>query len=166
MTDLIHYLIILSCFLVSAVIRILQKKKFSSLNAALMFAAIADIFLIFTDMWAAGIVCFMAVQVCYRIALDCGFKPRLAPAVIFYFPISIMNFVRAIKKSAAEHGRRRVFFALLAAGIILLFLCDINVVASNLNIFPGSVRLVSKNLIWRFYIPSQVLIVISSFFGD
>lgn len=187
MTDVIRYSIILLCFIISLLIRLFKRTPFSILNLTLACTAMADIFLIFTDMSFVGIVLFMAVQICYSIAINNRFSIIYLLAAVFYFPLSIINLIKSF--FLFLWGRRRQdissvrFFAAISGGIFLLLLCDINVVLHNL---PNAAHLIFQNnipsfidflsdrevynitgiLIWSFYIPSQFLIVLSDFFID
>lgn len=166
MTDVIRYSIILSCFLVSLIIRLTRRMPFSYINLSLFLAAAADIFLIFTNIWAAGILCFMAVQLCYCAAMNGTVSLSRIAAAILYFPLSVINLANAAKHFIClkqKKNRGAMFFAAMALGVLLLLMCDINVVAANLPVFPSGIRAVSRSLIWIFYIPSQIFIVLADF---
>lgn len=87
---------------------------------------------------------------------------------VFYFVSIIINVIVAIKTALVL---RNPFCVIFAAGMVLFLLCDINVGIFNM----GDFVLINNNFIkgiykfstvgmWLFYLPAQVLLVMSLFF--
>lgn len=123
----------------------------------------------------AGIALFCVVQTMYMLYLKPSRKNILARPVILAAGICIlalmkmitlqnilailditllgMNAVSAWKQSRAN--RRRILFA---AGLSLFFCCDVCV--GLRSILPQELSMLMLILIWTFYLPSQIIIVI------
>lgn len=100
---------------------------------------------------------------------------RLLTAVVCFYGISfvgnIVHIVVSIVRSHTGAIKPPCLFAkpgLFATGLILFLLCDINVLIYNLNGYAGAgagvpVWLVNAAsiLMWVFYLPSQIMIVLS-----
>lgn len=90
----------------------------------------------------------------------------LLVASIFYFISLVTNLAASIKLWLSFPGIKDIIY--FAIGMILFFLCDINVGLFNLSSFLdiGSVYIniynISSILMWTFYGPSQVMIALSS----
>lgn len=85
-----------------------------------------------------------------RAALSQGFWPALTLFLpSFYFSNLLVN---TIESFALGRAQRR-----FSTGLLLFVCCDICVGAWNLGLFPGFARVG----MWFFYLPSQVLIVLS-----
>lgn len=189
----IEYLSIISCFIFSIVIIFLLPKAYSrnyTLAGALFFAVCADYFLLFTNNFLPGIFFFFLVQSCYFVYLHAIhvylkhvmvlFGICLAESFILYLVFKYVDFLvpfltaylgmtflnifyygRSIKKKKSMKN-----FCILL-GIILLFLCDLNVGLSNLpdflpvySSFLLHYSSIAPSLIWLFYLPSQVCIAL------
>lgn len=153
-----------------------------NLLAAFFFVAVADYFLIFTDYYPLGILCFCLVQICYcRILyyplisllengmLGCVtlFIASLlvnylfditAFLAVFYLFCLLTNTILAWKKSSWS----------FALGLTLLLLCDIHVGLAHL---PAYFSLNQDTLfyrwctaapviLWFFYLPSQLILAL------
>lgn len=100
------------------------------------------------------------------ILMQLGVKPeKLLLASVFYFICIATNVVMAIKAAVLIPNRANLLFA---AGMLLFLLCDINVGLFNIADFislPEDVYhflyTCSTVLMWTFYAPSQVLLVLS-----
>jgi hypothetical protein len=87
---------------------------------------------------------------------------------VFYFISIFTNVILAIKTSFQDHkNRARLIFAV---GMVLFLLCDINVGIFNMSGFItlpvdlyNKLYSVSSLLMWVFYAPAQVLIVLSKY---
>ena len=151
--------------------------------AALVLTAAADVFLLLLDAhYLAGVALFLCVQALYteRLCVMSGmnrtlhFTARamlagfaaafvgkafgrlemLAAAYIVWF---FMNLAHSVSIAAQTRTRRAVLFA---AGLGLFFLCDLCVGVQNL---PQSALSAFANVaMWAFYLPGQVLIVLSA----
>lgn len=69
---------------------------------------------------------------------------------------------------ALKRGREQINMPVFFVGLVLFVLCDINVAVFNLDSIADitseifiSIRNISANLMWLFYLPAQVLIVCS-----
>lgn len=105
--------------------------------------------------------------VCFVLAL-CGvvMEPLLL-ASAFYFICIVMNTLAAVKIAFRYPDNKRM--RMVALGMFLFLLCDINVGLFNISGFiriPASlytkINDISSILMWTFYAPSQVLLALSS----
>lgn len=142
---------------------------------ALLCAASADFFLLSPKgHYAAGVLLFCLVQVLYRARLirRLGPEPRALPILrllplisffllpsllialaLLYFVNLICNTARAASLRPTDRRDRR-----FAAGLALLLCCDLCIGAFHLGLFSGFTRIG----MWLFYLPSQVLVVLSA----
>lgn len=148
--------------------------------AALCFTVAADWFLLVPDEhYLVGVGLFLIVQGLYALwiyrlrktissllffrgalLLLCGAGAVIAPtllslwAALFYFSNLCINTVEAF---ALGPSRRR-----FAVGLLLFVGCDLCVGAWNVSLFlPPSLGKFAQVGMWLFYLPSQVLIVLS-----
>lgn len=160
-----------------------NEKDIRLLKYALSLTLIADFFLLFVKKYyLVGVIIFSIVQtihsVRYRQSNSRLFEKNMFLAFlgftiaafilkifadieylmtfsVFYaitLTLSVFNAINAcIKKSYPMPNRHMIAF-----GMILFLLCDVNVGLFNLTV-------VSSNLIWVFYLPSQVLLALSGF---
>lgn len=141
------------------------------IRLALGLTAAADVFLLVLDRYyAVGIGLFCLVQLCYARMLDGrkGILPRLSLAALAalllgrteplnglaagYFTLFLCNLFRAGKQAAANP----LFFA----GLALFFCCDLCV--GYYNIGSGALWSFCRVAMWGFYLPGQILILLSS----
>ena len=142
---------------------------------ALAFAAAADWFLLAPDgRYATGVLLFCIVQAlyCIRLVRWRGYicRPvlviRLAPFAAFFlvsdrlFSLVLLYFANlacsALNAACFRPATRRS--RLFAAGLALLLCCDLCIGAFHLGLFFGFTRIG----MWLFYLPSQVLVVLSA----
>lgn len=89
----------------------------------------------------------------------------LLAASVFYFICMLTNTVRSLKLTVRNKERKDI--RLLAIGMVLFLLCDINVGLFNLSAFLpvgpvyDKIYALSSILMWIFYAPSQVFISLS-----
>lgn len=147
---------------------------------ALALTVCADLFLLVLDsFYVTGVAFFCPVQIIYALrlrrmragktlfalrllllaamlAIVCAMQPSaLNILVAFYFSQLICNAVEA------QSAKNRLF----SVGLLLFVCCDICVGLCNITFpFPVSdaVASIIQILMWAFYLPSQVLIVLSS----
>ncbi|MBP5343311.1 hypothetical protein J6Y73_05240 [bacterium] len=156
------------------------------LGLALLFTLLSDTFLLHLDnYYEIGVTSFLVVQVLYlfrmfyslglnrkrlKITLmirGCAFILIMLGLIIFnsfsylylitglYFINLVMNFIDSLIFLISYRGEDRFkSIFVFTIGLLLFIGCDINVGLSNL-IGVGS------NIIWIFYLPSQVLISLS-----
>lgn len=164
----------------------LRDKNLLQLGMLLTF--FADLCLIIYNKYFLGVLIFSTVQMiyCFRFKRDISHSKKLVTLlillVIFYYTLYILNIIidpliilgiyysvligtnlvnviRLNKKDIYP----RTNFLLLYVGFLLFILCDINVGISY--VFSNYSRMVNitQNLIWVFYLPSQVLLALSGF---
>lgn len=142
---------------------------------ALGFTLLADALMLFTASPLAGVACFCCVQLAHirrfservsalclpiasfllaAIALD-AHTLRLLPTR----EALCVGYAALLLTSCALALRSHIRFAVW--GMLLFLLCDICVALFNL--YAGPVAWVSYVLIWLFYTPSQLLLVLSTF---
>ncbi len=159
---------------------------------ALFLTAAADLFLLVLDRcYAAGILCFLAVQALYavrmhRSAAEAGTaRYRLyillpaAGAVLgtlagrgqlsgltqalagWYILLFAANVLNAVLLARGTEERR---WKLFAAGLVLFFCCDLCVGVHNLPQIGGpALHRFAAVAMWGFYLPGQVLIRASAY---
>jgi len=152
-----------------------SKKDWAWLTGGLFFTVGADYFLVLHDNHLPGVAVFCFVHVCYILRVFPTHKYKFAllavPILVFFvfannalfvlagiyatlFIFNIFINIRFCKKNRS----------IIITGLVLFALCDINVMLFNLPrhldipvIFPWAF-----NLIWVFYLPSQLLLAVSA----
>lgn len=183
MSECLKYSGILLCFFYAVILA--EKKKYRNVRnvnlsktVALLFTLSADYFLLIrNEHYEIGVFFFCLVQSCYltctskawgkhlvvrivftaAVALCCYFGNILVFLLLFYGISSIGNLLLLFY--------RKTDFWLLS-GLTLLFFCDLCVGVVNagnyINLSISKVFFqIAAFLMWTFYLPSQVLIVIS-----
>ena len=148
---------------------------------ALLFTLAADTVLVLLDRWYFwGVLLFCIVQTFYALVLrgktgvlivriGCFL---LVTAALFLLhmaePLTVASWVRVFRRKRTADsdriGQKGAGTLLAALGLSLFFLCDVSVGIFNLNYsIHGYTMLtrVSGFLMWVFYLPSQVLLVLS-----
>jgi len=199
LSSLLKYISIILCFLISSLIgnKYIDRTDKLLLQLGLFFTLISDFFLLFTDYFTIGVGVFSIVHIIYTIRYE---KNRIKPvlikftvifliiiitylmlsfffieiellfAIAFFYAISILNSViKAIKACKYELFPNPNKY-LIAFGMALFLLCDINVGIFNITRMAyssnGIINLlysISGVLMWFFYLPSQVLLSLSGF---
>ena len=158
-----------------------------TVSVALIFTAIADLFLLVLDRWyAAGVLCFILVQILYaaRLQRESGSSvlsfllPAAAGLLVYtsygfgltealagaYIALFAVNLLRACLLAKRSPERRWILFA---AGLALFFCCDLCVGLHNM---PGTggpaLQRFASVAMWGFYLPGQVLIRTSAYTKD
>lgn len=163
-----------------------------TVSFALIFTLIADVFLLLLDRYyAAGILCFLAVQILYasRMRQEDGssviisgvpdwlkFLLSAAAGLLVYtsygwglteglaaayIALFACNLVHACRLAAKTKERKWVLFA---AGLALFFCCDLCVGLHNMPGAGGpSLQRFADVAMWGFYLPGQVLIRASAY---
>lgn len=155
----------------------------------LSFTLAADYYLIFTDRYIYGIISFIIVQVIYlnKLLWSKKLKYKIGFIVLIFMlwniamllikgiyvlePIAVLallyivTFLTNIAIAAvALYKKRTIENKIFLAALILFLMCDINVGLVNIDTaqlsFSLSVSNVNYILIWFFYLPSQVLLVL------
>lgn len=149
-----------------------------TVTAAVLLSAAADVFLLLLDAdYAVGVLLFCVVQLLYfaRILRSNGHKGALCMRILLfaaatgvfwhfriatavnviacaYFTFFLCNTVQSFKM------KNRLF----SVGLCLFLCCDICVGIQNMPIEAPCALVTASGLgMWAFYLPSQVLIVIS-----
>lgn len=155
-----------------------------TVSTAFLFTLAADIFLLVLNRWyAAGILCFLAVQILYAARLQkesgpsvlsfllpaaaglivytsygFGMTESLAAAYIALFAVNVTRAVLLAKRT----GKRK--WILFAAGLALFFCCDLCVGLHNMPGAGGAALQRFANVaMWGFYLPGLVLIRTSAY---
>ena len=155
-----------------------------TVSVALIFTAVADLFLLVLDRWyAAGVLCFILVQIFYaaRLWKESGSSvlsfllPAAAGLLVYtsygfgltealagaYIALFAVNLLRACLLAKRSPERRWILFA---AGLALFFCCDLCVGLHNM---PGTggpaLQRFASVAMWGFYLPGQVLIRTSAY---
>ncbi len=183
-SELVKYLSVLLCVLYSWLgCQSLNKNDINLVRWALMFTAIADIFLLFTKWSLPGVLSFIVVQIIYAYRLLGKRKLNyILLAMIDVLLLLILNLmgieVNDLLVVASVYGillLHNVIYAWISypglsfkLGLFLLMLCDINVALQNSMPYLSSVASLNERLlvlshfaIWLFYLPSQVFMVLS-----
>jgi uncharacterized membrane protein YhhN len=176
----LKYSTIILCFIISLFIGSegYDRRDRFLVQSARLFTVTADFFLLILCDYKYGIFCFCIVQIIYiirhsfiaRMGLSKLFLLIFTVVIILVSIITKINFTRinnVIITEAAFYGcillislytalKTRKY--LISIGMLLFFLCDINVALYNLtnSFIPGI-------LMWLFYLPSQLLLSLSGF---
>ncbi|MBE6011414.1 hypothetical protein [Anaeropeptidivorans aminofermentans] len=182
MSVYIKFIYIVICFLISLMYKNgISKRDLLLLRLALFFTASADYFMLVADNNRAGVYIFILVQLIYiKRYGEINIKKAavaIAGITLFYkyfleadiliggSLIYAFLFLKSMKAAVRACGFDKFpypnsFFILI--GMFLLFICDTSVALYNIlymvwNIDSSSLYF----LIWFFYIPSQLLILLS-----
>lgn len=156
------------------------KRKNQQLRYAQLMVLAADFFLLFSENYVIGVLCFLGVQFFYHQYLiqqdkqnAGGTKVRegwlrllLGGLAFFYAGILLKNVIDSCYQARRGVQRARCF----ATGLVLLLLCDVHVALYNVPqvshpILKGWQEL-SQPFIWLFYLPSQVLVALVAVEGE
>ena len=196
----LKYIIIVICFIISLLIGKGGHNRTDTrlVRIARFFTLIADYYLVILDEFKLGIFFFCLVQITYIIRHSLMENKKyknliflcltLITAIIISTKISISSFdkkliilgliyaallissvysaIRTIKSS--RYPKKSAL--LIATGMSLFFMCDLNVAFFNLVgnvpivLFNGeNIRFYTGFLIWVFYVPSQLMLALSGF---
>ena len=192
-SDYINYFCILLCFFMSLLIgkNNLKKKDLRLLQLGLFLTCLADLCLIIFDFATLGVALFCLVQITYSIrykktstgfilkrfalifvsilslylVINFIFVPLdiLLVFSLFYAVCLITSVIFALKNKYQRPNKYMVAF-----GMVLFLLCDINVALRNVTslvslpeIFTQVTYKISTILIFVFYLPSQLLLALS-----
>lgn len=156
-------------------------------GCALIFTFLSDTFLLYLDKYyEIGVSSFIVVQVLYFVRIAYGLKfsnKRLYTSIFIrvglsllaiiglviadsfsflysitgiYFINIVMNFIDSLISTINLRGDKRFITSLIfTIGLILFIGCDIFVGISNISPY-------GSEIIWIFYLPSQILIALSA----
>lgn len=171
------------CLVALAGLSALRTSDGRIVSAALLLTAAADVFLLVLDRsYGLGVALFLCVQILYTIRLCnwsgasrtlhltargmlTGFAAwmasvpfgRLEALAAGYIVWFFLNLAQSVSLALQTRERKAVRFA---AGLALFFLCDLCVGIHNLPQNPLSGF--AEIAMWAFYLPGQVLIVLSA----
>lgn len=192
---IIKYISICFLFVAAVFLYISERKKSQALFSLIMgFTIFSDYFLLFSENILPGILSFCAVQILYiyfilKNADINNIRQNFAGRLIICFAAAIAAYLLLIcflKETIAEAGYvliaaillyavlftgnvllsfRRLHLGRITAGLVLFYLCDINVLLFNLPDFldlPSGLCHFCLNiaavLMWVFYLPGKILI--------
>jgi len=188
-TIMIKYAGILICLAAAAVGCLFYGKDGLVLTCALVFTAISDLFiLVMNKYYEIGVTTFIVVQTIHflRIYLINGRKPYISLGIRFGLATVILIILGATGKLNALTGlvavylpmltgnvaesiflyKKSLHYILYAVGLFLFLCCDICVGLDNFAMMgitlPEGLKNFVGSAIWIFYLPSQVLIVLSA----
>ena len=187
----LKYVGIIICFLAS-LIPIFSKNAAKTqyfIPFSLFFTLVSDYFLLINtdkNLYIFGVVIFIIVQLSYFIYIETLKKNKTSflISLIFriilssiliivlsiirfdllsivsacYFVELLMNFITSL--SLVKINK---YFLIFSIGLLLFIGCDISVGLTNLDLFEGHIKNLVSNLMWIFYLPSQVLISFSNY---
>ncbi|WP_163194690.1 lysoplasmalogenase family protein [Clostridium thermarum] len=195
----LKYISILLCFLLSlmAMDHAISPIDIRLLQTGLFMTTLADLCLLVLDKFTIGVAVFCVTQIIYCIRYN---SLKAYPTVVRFlmifevlailyillgffiknletlfwvataYAICLMtSVIRAIKLCQAKQFPSPNRY-MIAIGMVLFLLCDINVGLSNViqllrpqSIFLTYIYNISTFLIWFFYLPSQVLLAMSGY---
>lgn len=188
--EYIKYASILLC-LVASILLIIKKRSICSVftSIALLFTCFSDYFLLLShdnDLFIIGIFTFFIAQIFYalmlnkrsngkRLLLDISLRvtltvillivalsiklDALTTCALIYFIELLVNFIMSL-----IHSKENKRYLILALGFFLFILCDVNVALNNLNIEGENLTFAIYFMMWLFYLPSQVILSMNSYF--
>lgn len=191
-SEYIKYSAILTCLLAS--LYAMRKKRsicsvFTAL--ALLFTCISDYFLLLShdiNLFYIGIFTFFIAQIFYafilnkrseskKLTLDLTLRvsltvillivgisiklDALTTCALIYFIQLLSNFIMTL-----VHSKKDKRNLILALALFLFILCDINVALNNLPIESETFQFVVYFMMRLFYLPSQVILSINSYFFE
>lgn len=138
---------------------------------ALIFTVAADVFLlVLDDYYCIGIALFLLAQICYALYLDDtrGLVPRMicvALAVGLFCPVGSLEalaagYITLFFCNLIRAGRKTRENPLFFFGMLLYFCCDLCV--GMFHISTGALYEFARVAMWAFYLPGQVLILLSA----
>ena len=191
LSNWLKYVGIIICFLAS-LIPIFSKNSAKTqyfIPFSLFFTLVSDYFLLINtdkNLYIFGVVIFIIVQLSYFIYIETLKKNKISflISLIFriilssiliivlsiirfdllsivsacYFVELLMNFITSLSLIKINK-----FFLIFSIGLLLFIGCDISVGLNNLDLFEGNIKNLVSNLMWTFYLPSQVLISFSNY---
>ena len=177
-SDYLKFASIVLCLILSCVISIKSKNKKDSIYIviALCFTLIADVFLLLTHQHVYGVFVFCFAQLTYlhrynkrifRYGL-LGVAVGAITYIIFSLPtlyfISVVYAFLILLVFASTFFTKlpRLNCLLARTGMVLFILCDIHVALFNQLPRSSSYFWFASVAMWLFYLPSQVLIVLSA----
>ncbi|WP_312573495.1 hypothetical protein [Clostridium sp.] len=196
---MIKYICIMICFLIClfAEKNPLNRLDISLLKVGLFITMFADLFLTVFNYYTLGVALFCVVQILYSIRYEALkisetsskfiiiflslmfiyliinlfiIKIDILFAVVLFYAICLIISIRKAIKVCKNNLYPYPNKYMIAYGMILFILCDINVALYNVTEVTGIswtfidiVHNITGLLIWLFYVPSQLLLSLSGY---
>lgn len=181
----VRYIGVCLCFLASAVNAAVKRSRESLfLVCAMAFTVAADWFLVvLDDRYALSVAIFTGAQAFHFLRIfsvrEAGFKKSLfirlcvfgasLPLLRFEDPLIYLgaNYIFNLAANAFDSAcgiKKDRRFAMLTVGLVLFILCDVSVGLNGMREtfgLPDRIADLAATMIWIWYLPSQVLIVLS-----
>lgn len=143
----------------------------SEIRCALVFTVAADVFLLVLDRYyPIGVSLFLLVQILYALYLDDvkGLIPRMIcvglVVVLFYktgaLQMLAAGYITLFLCNLIRAGTKAKENAMFFIGLLLFFCCDLCV--GIYNIGAGALHSFARVAMWGFYLPGQILILLSN----
>ena len=177
--------------LVFSLYSLIRKRSLEAIfiPCALVFTLISDYFLLLNpdpELFIYGLVTFIITQLIYFlflsfknkslfefilnivirliltlvaivVAVSLGYKDTLTLLALSYFVELLANFIYSFSLIKLDKK-----FLIFSTGILLFIGCDISVGLNNVHLFEGIDYSLVNYMMWVFYLPSKVLLSISS----
>lgn len=177
--------------LVFSLYSLIRKRSLEAIfiPCALVFTLISDCFLLLSpdpELFIYGLVTFIITQLIYFlflsfknkslfefilnivirliltlvaivVAVSLGYKDALTLLALSYFVGLLANFIYSFSLIKLDKK-----FLIFSTGLLLFIGCDISVGLNNVHLFEGIDYSLVNYMMWLFYLPSQVLLSISS----
>lgn len=194
----LKFISILFCFFYTIRLWILRQDRSQWIRFSFLFLILSDYFLLIRDSYTLGVCTFLGVQLCYlkfllegeskfnrwKILRVVGRNLLISGSCLLvlhlngvemdetlmlatvYMTTFVGNLILAFVKRRSTKERYVTLFFL---GLMLYFLCDINVAIFNLGdyvdttgVFMGKLYQFATVAMWMFYLPGIVLITLSN----
>lgn len=183
MSGELKYAGLIACVLISLIVWWLTPRKRDARLQVLtfVFTVAADYFLLFTDLFAAGVIVFWGAHLTalarYRkkwllagiilvsagAALCAAFWASGRSAAILYVACGIYAvLILSVTAATFLYKQGRPGDICSRTGMLLFICCDINVAIFNTAEAGTSLYNVSAPLMWTFYLPAQILLALSA----
>jgi len=179
----LKFAFIVVCFAIAMVSYFfcVKRRDWAWLTLGLLFTVGADYFLVIHDNHLPGVAVFCLAHVCYIFralentargkAIALAAVPVLVVVVLFAFVNGLLLVLAGtyaalfLTNIAVNIKFCKINRPIVLTGLILFALCDINVALFNLpsQLGTGFVFPWAFQLIWVFYLPSQLLLAVSAF---
>lgn len=177
--------------LVFSLYSLIRKRSLEAIfiPCALVFTLISDCFLLLNpdpELFIYGLVTFIITQLIYFlflsfknkslfefilnivirliltlvaivVAVSLGYKDTLTLLALSYFVELLANFIYSFSLIKLDKK-----FIIFSTGLLLFIGCDISVGLNNVHLFEGIDYSLVNYMMWVFYLPSKVLLSISS----
>ena len=185
-SDLLKYSAMISCLLICIVALKHDRKNVARIQMIVFcITLVADLFLLFTDLFVIGVLVFIGVHACALLR----YKPRwlipagIAAATLFIVVFLVFqNMLRGntmlalvfavcpayavliitltVSTFHSPQPRQNEIFSRL--GMLLFLGCDVNVLLFNALPIGNGLHTASIVLMWLFYLPAQTMLALSA----